>query len=427
MNALMQRLKIYASFADTYLRTRFPHKNIRVGIVTEEFFHEDLRGFGGFGMTVKNITDYYNSRHDNIKYSVLLSSRLPIASQAAIRPFHRAEVLLRSFEGGDNRDEFVDYVGLINSLRLHVLLTIDFYPTYNYVLKACPHLPVIIYIRDPRGQEEWEKLGSMSWEIKQRDKNSSEELKKLSQEKADAIQGLLTFNKKYNRKIIFASNGNFLTERARHTYNLDTINPYPLLNPLILPQLNTQKDVFSKPSLCFIGRLDAQKRFWIVFELAKRFPEIDFYICGDTNRPDLFNTLIDRYRHLPNLKLLGVVTGDKKFDLIRKCWGLINTSIHEGLPVTFLEAFMYAKPVISCLDPDGLVSRFGYFTGEFLGEGMQREDLQRFEEQINCFLQSPQEREQKGKEARLYMEKNHTFDNFGGQLRDILKKEGIMR
>ncbi len=49
-----------------------------LGLVLEEFFHEDLRGFGGYAMTAKNISDYYNARPDPaLKINILLASKLP--------------------------------------------------------------------------------------------------------------------------------------------------------------------------------------------------------------------------------------------------------------------------------------------------------------------------------------------------------------
>ena len=40
----------------------------------------------------------------------------------------------------------------------------------------------------------------------------------------------------------------------------------------------------------------------------------------------------------------------------------MNTSVREALPVSFLEALVHETPIISGLDPDGLVRRFGYPT-----------------------------------------------------------------
>ncbi len=37
-------------------------QKISFGFCVAEFFHQDLGGFGGFGMTVKNVTDFLEYR-----------------------------------------------------------------------------------------------------------------------------------------------------------------------------------------------------------------------------------------------------------------------------------------------------------------------------------------------------------------------------
>jgi len=260
--------------------------------------------------------------------------------------------------------------------------------------------------------------------LKLRNKKSIEDLKRIADEKAESIGEIIRLGKIKKRKIIFATNASFLVERAKRAYGLRDIDPYILPNPLVMPKWDGIH-YSPKPSLCFIGRLDPTKRFWIVFELAKRFKEIDFIICGTPNNVELMDPIINKYKDLPNLKMLGIVDGPKKVEVFRQCWGLINTSIHEGLPVTFLEACSYGKCVISCLDPDHLVTRFGYYTGDILGEGMDESSLNKFSKQIEQLLSNKNERLDKGKKAREHVAKVHSFENFDNHLKQILRSENI--
>ena len=50
----------------------------------------------------------------------------------------------------------------------------------------------------------------------------------------------------------------------------------------------------------------------------------------------------------------------EKQEILGQSWALVNTSIREALPVSFLESLANSTPVISGEDPDQLVSRNGY-------------------------------------------------------------------
>lgn len=405
-----------------------PRKPISIGLVLEEFFHKDLRGFGGYAMTAKNISDFYNSRRDlGLKVNILLASKLPVAQKPQVKKYHQADVLFRPFNDDNPNIDLVRYLWCFAQNPSHVLLCVEYYVTYSYILKALPWIPVIIYIRDPRGADEWGRMGQLSSELKWRKLDSAESLIKSMDRENRFVREIIDFSHKHQRKIIFASNADFLSERAKKAYNLPDIKPYFLPNPLVMPSLNTISSS-AKPSIIFIGRLDPQKRIWMIFEIAKRFPQIDFIIGGSTSASEgqVLAPVVEQYKYLSNLKFLGTIDGEIKWKALGESWGMINTSIHEGLPVTFLESLCMAKPVISCLDPDGLVSKFGYYTGDVLGEGMDKESLDKFSKQIELFLSNPQMRQEKGRLGREYVEKRHTFENFDKHLKEMLKKENLM-
>jgi glycosyltransferase involved in cell wall biosynthesis len=54
--------------------------------------------------------------------------------------------------------------------------------------------------------------------------------------------------------------------------------------------------------------------------------------------------------------MVGHVDGLEKTEILSSSWALINTSIHEGLAVSFLEALQCETPLISSVDPDGGVA-----------------------------------------------------------------------
>ncbi len=395
-----------------------------LGFIVEEFFHSELRGFGGFGSTVKNIADHYNSGGKPFRVHVVLPNSLRKALRLEIKEYHNTQVLVCPSRGEYLLAGIPRYRGLLASMAAKLLVAIDYYPSYERPLRALPLIPLLVWIRDPRGREEWEKLASVPMELKQRGMKSAAELAGLADEKKNSMLRILELSRRAGRKVIFAANAAFLTERAARTYGIKDLNPCLLPNPIPIPDI-TGLTCSPAPSLCFIGRLDAQKRFWIVLELARRFKDVTFYIAGESNSPKLVNPIIEKYASLANLKFMGMTDGPAKHGLLKTCWGLINASVHEGLPVTFQEALAYGKPLISCLNPDGLTEKFGYYTGEITGDGLEEKDLEKFFRAITLFLNDERQRQEKGRQGRLYIERTHTFENFEKHLRDILAKEGI--
>ena len=45
--------------------------------------------------------------------------------------------------------------------------------------------------------------------------------------------------------------------------------------------------------------------------------------------------------------MVGVIRGEEKAGLLRRCDVLARTSYHEVFPVVYLEAFSYGKPVVA--------------------------------------------------------------------------------
>jgi len=415
------RFLIFFRYFQGLLLPQINKQKFCFGFLVGEFFHEQLGRFGGYGKTVKTISGHYNKQGKNFLVKTLLSQQF--GRMAQVTRFHDTDVIFKPDETKLSLKDYINYSGILRRERIRLFISIDYSITYEYILRAAPTVPIIIWIRDPRGPEELKKLASIPLELETRNM-SLEQFMSLEKELQHSLHRAIKLSRVLKRKVIFASNGYFLVERARQAYDLPKMQPYQLPNPM--PFLNIKEITFSsKPSLCFIGRLDAQKRFWIVFELAKRFPDVDFYLGGTAQFSDFMDPIVEKNKNIPNVRLIGVVDEKIKAFLLSNCWALLNTSIHEGLPVTFQEAFSYGKPVIASVDPEGLVSKYGYFTGEILGEGVDPVSLDKFSSKIKEFLENKDERIAKGLSAKEYVEHFHTFENFEAHLESILRKEKI--
>jgi glycosyltransferase involved in cell wall biosynthesis len=150
-----------------------------------------------------------------------------------------------------------------------------------------------------------------------------------------------------------------LIPKAYKKYNLPR-SPEFLPSPVPFSE-NIQKS--ETPLVCFVGRLDRRKHPEVFFDLAEQFPEVQFEAVGAGRDPVWERELKSRYGHLPNLNIRGFVdqfSGNELSDLLGKSWILVNTSLRESLPTTFIEAAAHGCAILSETDPDGFSSEFGY-------------------------------------------------------------------
>jgi glycosyltransferase involved in cell wall biosynthesis len=129
-------------------------------------------------------------------------------------------------------------------------------------------------------------------------------------------------------------------------------------NPVDVPEGTIEKA--PAPVVLFLGRFDWQKQPGTFFTLAPKFPDVQFVAAGAASDPSVDRELRERFAGIPNLSLPGVVRGAEKTALLRRSWILCNTSLREGLPRSFQEALAHRCAILSALDPDSYVSRFGY-------------------------------------------------------------------
>lgn len=148
----------------------------------------------------------------------------------------------------------------------------------------------------------------------------------------------------------------YIIQKARELYDLTT-DPAFMPNPVSVPSGLPKKP--DEPTVCFLGRFDAEKVPEAFFELAERFPDVRFVAGGAAHDPRRDRVLRRRYSHVRNLELPGFVSGGEKECLLTDAWILVNTSVSECLPVSFLEASAHGCAILSPHDPDGFASRSG--------------------------------------------------------------------
>jgi len=201
--------------------------------------------------------------------------------------------------------------------------------------------------------------------------------------------------------------------RVRRLYNLDNDEIDFLPNPVEIPQQKIEKA--PKPTVCFLGRWDPQKRVHMFLELAKRFSEVNFIALGKGHNEEADRALRAKYRNIPNLKMLGFVSEAEKSRILSGSWIMVNTSIREGLPISFLEAIAHKTAIISHVNPDNFSTRFGYYAKN--GD---------FESGLKYLLQNDLW-EKKGREGYAYVSKVHdahrVIDQYIAVYKNLLEQQ----
>jgi glycosyltransferase involved in cell wall biosynthesis len=158
----------------------------------------------------------------------------------------------------------------------------------------------------------------------------------------------------------------FLNEKLQKKYGF----PHPLETLPTPVALNARVAKATKPTVCFVGRWDRRKRPELYFELAIRFPSVQFIAVGQSRDPVWESELKNRYSHVSNLQLIGFVDqfrSTRLTEVLGESWVLVNTAAREGMPTSMLEAMASQCAILSHVNPDNIASRFGYHaeSGDF--------------------------------------------------------------
>jgi glycosyltransferase involved in cell wall biosynthesis len=288
-----------------------------------------------------------------------------------------------------------------------VFLGIETMPFTPLLFRHIPKCRLILYVRDPRPQSEWDELDTVVL-------TDDGSLRPDSSVRA-FYRGLIR-----DRRLVVISQGSDLIQKARDLYGLPADLPVGLARSPVL--VDEKFDLQTQPkenAVVWLGRLDPVKRPWLALEVAKRLPEIQFYFLGCAHEK-VSPYIIYPYQELPNVHMMGHHSDGMKLDLLKRCKLLINSSIHEAIPISFLEAMAYGTLIVSCQNPDAIVERFGAFTGRILGDGRNQADL--FVKAIKSILDDDVRRQRLANEARAYVLEHHNLANWIQLMRNLIRE-----
>ena len=201
----------------------------------------------------------------------------------------------------------------------------------------------------------------------------------------------------------------------KENYNIESIVVPSICEKLsshnfIESKINT---VDNKSDVLWVGNSSEKKRQEVVFELARLLSDRTFAIAMNKSDDVRFAEAAKEAEKLPNVTFLGTVPPIEMERWFQKTKLFLNTSIREGFPNTFLQAWMNGVPVVSLnIDPDSIIERYGL--GAVIGavkttecSGSPQALAQLLAPVIERLLSDDVRRHRIGSVGKIYVEENH--------------------
>jgi glycosyltransferase involved in cell wall biosynthesis len=174
-----------------------------------------------------------------------------------------------------------------------------------------------------------------------------------------------------------------------------------VMNPVDLPPVIT--DPGAHDTVAWLATYKPGKRPAWFARFARENPSLRCVMVGVIPVPPLtdeeYRAAADVARECPNLEVNGTLPHERIGELFGRTAVFTHTSPAEGFPNTFLEAWSYGVPTVTCFDPDGIIER------ERLGA--KRDTYEDWAAEVRRFMADPALRREAGARARRYAETTH--------------------
>lgn len=108
--------------------------------------------------------------------------------------------------------------------------------------------------------------------------------------------------------------------------------------------------------ILWIGRLTREKRLELLLDVAERCSDLHFDIVGSENLPSQYaKEVTTRANAIKNVTLHGRVQHQDIGKFYNNATLLCSTSLYEGFPNVYLEAWSTGLPIVSTFDPDSVI------------------------------------------------------------------------
>lgn len=170
------------------------------------------------------------------------------------------------------------------------------------------------------------------------------------------------------------------------------------------------------PIVLWVGSIAEVKQPELFLELAKAIPEAIFQmIAARGDNEEYYSRFKETAGKIKNLEFLGFIPFGDTGRYYEGASLLVNTSIVEGFPYSFIQAWMGYTPVVSLnSDPDGVISKYRL--------GLYSKTYNQIVEDIKALINNKKLNVEMGENARRYVEDNHNIEKIVEQYINIFNR-----
>jgi glycosyltransferase involved in cell wall biosynthesis len=211
--------------------------------------------------------------------------------------------------------------------------------------------------------------------------------------------------------VVAQTHGQAQLAQASFGIDAEVIRSFCLLSPV---------SVEHREAFLWIGSLTDVKDPLSFLDLVERSPDVPFWMVAYTHRTrweQLAAEVRSRAARLANLELLPHRPREELLNLYTRAIAVVNTSVFEGFPNTFLEAWARGTPTVSLrIDPDGVIVRNGL--GAVSGGSLETAAAR-----IRLFAEDPTAARTAGEAGRRYIERVHDPGVVGPHWVELVEKQ----
>jgi glycosyltransferase involved in cell wall biosynthesis len=175
------------------------------------------------------------------------------------------------------------------------------------------------------------------------------------------------------------------------------------------------------PIVLWAGSIKAWKGPEKFVELARHCRDLDaqFLMIGKIQEPRYPELLNNAIAELPNFRWGGFIPLERVGEYFRIAHLFVSTSLSEGYPTTFIQAWQRGVPVVSMhnVNPERLLTEGGL--------GVLAGSLDEMESVVRELVANPARRKEIGAKARAFAEAEYELTRTVDKLEGLLRERGV--